>query len=303
MTEFIGFPRPDGSVGIRNHVLLLGLDPAGLGVCCKVAGLLKETLPVFSRTEDTSVLSDIVRHPNVAGSVVVGECLDEQHVGGLVPDLQKVGKPHQMTEVGGLDSIAAISRTTQTAIGIMRDVSTQRRVLVRCSKLLPVLIHVPAEMMREQLFGFVKLIMEENGRCIWVEKETNGQVEIDPKIGKNLAGELKLGQAPGRDPGLYRYAGPENYHAIFKAILASGAQITAIAVEAKRFRANPLIPGVRFLFGEGDNPSENCDMNLSQVEDRKLSTQEAGLLLFSEILATSSGKLTRDEMLQDALVT
>ena len=109
MTEFIGFPRPDGSVGIRNHVLLLGLDQASVNVCHKVAGLVKESLLVLSRTGDRGFLSDAARHPNAAGSVVVGENLTEQDRDGLISDLEGWGKPFGVIEAGSMGFMEALS--------------------------------------------------------------------------------------------------------------------------------------------------------------------------------------------------
>jgi altronate dehydratase len=66
--------------------------------------------------------------------------------------------------------------------------------------------------------------------------------------------------------------------------------------------ANALIPGLSFAVGQDLGSDQICDLDLGQEVDRELSTEETGLLLFSEILATASGKLTKDEVLGDVLI-
>jgi altronate dehydratase large subunit len=302
MTEFIGFPRPDGSVGIRNHVLLIGLDQAGVNLCHKVAGVAKGTLLVFSGPEGGGVLSEVVRHPNAAGSVVVGEGIEEPDKDSLISDLERSGKPHGVIDIDGLGFMEAMTKATQAAIHIVQDVSTHRRELVKFSKLLPVLFHTPDDLRVEVLVGFLRLLMEENGRCLWVEKGAKGGKVMNPEIKKALAGDVKIGQAPGADPGVYRYTGPVSERGILKTVLGSGAQVMAFPAGPRRFMANALIPGVSFSVGQDLGSDQICDLDLGQKVDKELSTEETGLLLFSEILATASGKLTGDEVLGDVLI-
>ena len=303
MNEFIGFPRPDGSVGIRNHVLLLGLDQAGVNLSHKVAGVVKEALPVFSAHErGGGILSELVRHPNTAGSVVIGEGLGEPDEESLISDLERSGKPHGVIDMGQLGFMEAMSKATQTAIDIVQDVSTHRRELEGFSKLLPVLFHTPDDSAMAVLVGFLKLLTEENGRCLWVEKGAKGGKVMNPEIQKALAGDVKVGQAPGTDPGVYRVTGYESDREILETALVSGAQVMAFPAGLRRFMASALIPGLTFSVGQDLGSGRICDLALEQEVDRALRAEEAGLLLFSEILATASGKLTKDEVLGDMLI-
>jgi altronate dehydratase large subunit len=302
MTEFIGFPRPDGSVGTRNHILLLGLDHPGVNVCHKVAGLVKETLLVFSGAQEGGVLREVVGHPNVAGSVVVGEGFEEQDVDSLISDLERSGKPHGIIDMGEMGFMEAMTRATHTAMDMVQDVSTHRRELVRFSKVLPVLFHAPDDLTTEVLVSFVKRLEEENGRCLWVEKGAKNQKALNTEIKTNLKGDVGIGEAPGPHPGIYRYMGPESQKAILRTILVSGAQIMVFPSGQRQFMANALIPGLSFSRGQDLGADQVCDLNLGQKGDRNFSSDDASLLLFSEILATASGKLTRQEVLGDVLM-
>ena len=302
MTEFIGFPRPDGSVGIRNHVLLLGLDQAGVNLCHKVAVVVNDTLLVFAGPDSGDVLSEVVRHPNVAGSVVIGEGMGEPDKENLISDLERSGKPHGVIDTGGLGFMDALTKATKIAIHMVQDVSTHRRELVRFSELLPVLLHAPDDLTTEVFVGFLKHLMEENGRCLWVEKGAKSEKVMNPEIQKALAGEVGMGQAPGADPGVYRITGPISDRGILETALASGAQLMAFLAGTRRFLANALIPGLSFTIGQDLGSDQICDLDLGPKVDKEISPEETGLLLFSEILATASGKLTRDEVLGDVLI-
>ena len=302
MTEFIGFPRPDGSVGIRNHILLLGLDHPGVTVCHKVAGVVKETLLVFSGPQEAGVLREVVGHPNVAGSVVVGEGFEEQDVDSLISDLERSGKPHGIIDMGGIGFMEAMTRATHTAMDMVQDVSTHRRELVRFSKLLPVLFHTPDGLGTEVLVSLMRRLEEENGRCLWVEKGAKNQKALNTEIKTNLKGDVGIGETPGPHSGVYRYMGPGTDKAILRTILVSGAQIMVFPSGPRQFMANALIPGLSFSRGPDPGADQVCDLNLGQKEDRNFSSEDASLLLFSEILATASGKLTRQEVLGDILI-
>ncbi len=302
MTEFIGFPRPDGSVGIRNRVLLLGLDHASVNVCHKVAGLVKEGLLVLSRTGDRRVLSDLVRHPNAAGSLVVGEGLEAQDKEGLISDLQRLGKPLGVIDMGAMGFLEAVSKAIQTAMDIIQDVSTHRRALMRFSKLLPVLLHVPDSLTTGVLVSLSKRVKEENGRCLWVERGVKNQKVANPEIKKNLAGDVGIGEVPGPDPGVYRYIGPDSDEQILMAVLVSGAQIMAFPSGQWKFMPNALIPGLSFALKTDPGEDPIGDLDLGQKGDKEVNVEDKSLLLFSELVATSSGKLTKDELLCDVLI-
>ena len=302
MTEFIGFLRPDGSVGIRNHVLLLGLDQASVNVCHKVAGLVKESLLVFSIRGDRGFLSDAARHPNAAGSVVVGEDLTGQDEDSLISDLEGLGKPFGVIDVSALGFMEALSRATQTAMDMVQDVSTHRRELVRSSKLLPVLFHAPDDSTTGVLMDLLKRLREENGRCLWVEKGAKNQKIMHPEIKEILTGDVGIGEVPGPDPGVYRYKGPPGNEGLLKTALVSGAQIMAFPSGQWESMSNAFIPRLSFALKRDPGADSICDLDLGQKGDKQLNVEDKSLLLFSEILATSSGKLTREELLCDMLV-
>jgi altronate dehydratase large subunit len=302
MTEFIGFPRPDGSVGIRNHVLLLGLDQVGVNVCHKVAGLVKGSLLVFSRMGERDLFSEAARHPNAAGSVVVGEGLTAQDRDSLISDLEGWGKPFGVIDAGALGFMDALSRATQKATDIVRDVSTHRRELVRSSELLPVLFPATDDLTTGVLVDLSKRLKQENGRCLWVERGAKNQKSMNPELKTILAGDVGIGEVPGPDPGTYRYMGPSGDEGILKTVLGSGAQIMAFPSAQWKSMSNPLVPGLSFALERDPGADPICDLDLGQKGDKQLTVEDKSLLLFTEILATASGKLTKQELWCDLLI-
>jgi altronate dehydratase large subunit len=301
MTEFIGFPRPDGSVGVRNHVVLLGLGESGANICHRAAGFVNDAMPLFCNAEDRGFLLEVVRHPNVAGGIVTGD-LEEDSMGGLMSDLERTGKPHHVIDMGKLGTMDAVSRVTQSTVEIIRDVSTQRRELTRVAKLMPALIHVPVELGKDVLEGFMHLMVKENGCCLWVGKGSRGEKKVDLPIGKHMRGDAKPGQGPGSATGIYRLDGLEKAADIWKQLLVSGTQVMAFPADAGPVMSHPLIPGLGFSFDRDSDCHELAELDVSQVRDKGLKTEDMGLLLFSEILATASGKLTREEVLRNVVL-
>ncbi len=78
MTEFYGYERPDGSVGIRNHLLVIApidcsYEPARL-IAAQVEGAVAVT-QTYGCREDEMLIHNLVGtalNPNVAGVLIVG---------------------------------------------------------------------------------------------------------------------------------------------------------------------------------------------------------------------------------------
>jgi altronate dehydratase len=267
-----------------------------------VAAVVKTGLLVLSGSGGMGILSDAARHPNAAGSVVVGGDLTRHDKESLISDLERGGKPFGVIDVGSLGFVEGLSKATQTAMDIIQDVSTHRRELARFSKLLPVLFHAPDDLTTGVLLGLSKRLRQENGRCLWIEKGAENRKIMNPEFKTHLAGNLGNGEMPGADPGIYRVKGPLGDEGIFKTVLGSGAQIMVFPSGHWKSVPNALIPGLSFAPKNDTGADPISDLDLGQKGDKALKVEDKSLLLFSEILATSSGKLTRNELLSDVLI-
>ena len=101
LREFWGFPRPDGSVGVRNLVAVVSAADAVNPVARRIASLVNGTVPIYTafgrgmKGEDgerhVRTRAGLGRNPNVAAVLVVGlEPKSAQEIAGLVAS---TGKP------------------------------------------------------------------------------------------------------------------------------------------------------------------------------------------------------------------
>ncbi|MGI5953566.1 UxaA family hydrolase [Dysosmobacter sp.] len=121
--EFYGYRRPDGAVGIRNHVLILpasvcASDTASF-VCRKVSGTVTfhnqsgcgQTAPDQQMTMD--MMSGFAANPNVYGTVVISLGCENCQMDMVVAAIQqRTNKPLRtviIQEVGGTDRAIEIA--------------------------------------------------------------------------------------------------------------------------------------------------------------------------------------------------
>jgi altronate dehydratase large subunit len=137
--EFLGYARPDGSVGIRNYILIL---PGGLiaeKVCTLVPGtktvaMAKSGGGMTSRDRDAiaRTLIGLACNPNVAGVILHSGLISggypELNFERLLAEMQKCGKPIEavdvVTEGGTLETIV---KCVKIARNMVRIASQLRR--------------------------------------------------------------------------------------------------------------------------------------------------------------------------------
>ncbi len=80
--NFLGYKRPDGKVGVRNHVIILPSVVCSSEVCNAIARNVKGTISIphphgcaqlaFDAEQTEKTLIGIGKNPNVAAVLVVG---------------------------------------------------------------------------------------------------------------------------------------------------------------------------------------------------------------------------------------
>ena len=100
-TQFLGYRREDGRVGVRNHVLILPLDDFSNSACEAVANNIKGTLAIPHAYGRLQFGADLDLHfrtligtgsnPNVAAVVVIG--IEDGWTDRVVQGIAKTGKP------------------------------------------------------------------------------------------------------------------------------------------------------------------------------------------------------------------
>ena len=137
--EFMGYKRPDGRVGIRNHFLILptvvcAVDVANAiakavpgSVCAPhesgCAAIVKSDRDCVERT-----LRGFATNPNVGGVLLISLGCEDVDVRALAADIEKTGKPVKyliIQETKGVTN--TIKEGTRIGIDMMEELSKQQR--------------------------------------------------------------------------------------------------------------------------------------------------------------------------------
>ena len=142
---FDGFRRANGSIGVRNHVLILSVTgltgPSARRIGRAVPGARVVTTPYGSGLMGDDgrlqrrALSGLGCHPNVAAVLVVGA--SPPLVMEIVDQIRETGKPAEPLILDDCehDAITLTERGTRIAARLMREASRLRRTPVELSEL------------------------------------------------------------------------------------------------------------------------------------------------------------------------
>ena len=136
--EFLGYLRPDGSVGIRNLVLVIPGSFEAQKVCEAVRGtvmLNNADLGIGRTPEDQETIARVRaglgRNPNVYGAVVLGLGEADQrqlHYEHLADDIEAAGKPViRIGENGAGSGWEGIAAASKAAARLVWEASRERR--------------------------------------------------------------------------------------------------------------------------------------------------------------------------------
>ena len=148
MNEIRGYIRKNGSVGIRNHVLVLPTVSCVNGVINRIGREVPEAICVphahgcgRGGPRDVEILfrilSGLVHHPNVGGVVLIGLGCEVSNTAWLLPLINDAGKPIEVFNVqtdGG--SIETSRKGIAAARRILAEIGSQPRVTVSWDKIL-----------------------------------------------------------------------------------------------------------------------------------------------------------------------
>jgi altronate dehydratase large subunit len=148
MTEFMGYVRPDGSVGVRNHLLILSGTVYANRLCDHVANLIYGAVSITHPLGRCQVrpdlrmtrrfLSGTGKNPNVGAVIVVDHFREEGATAeDIANDISVTGKPVAVVNIrsaGGL--ITATEKALRYAADFARQLSDMRREAVPLARLL-----------------------------------------------------------------------------------------------------------------------------------------------------------------------
>jgi altronate dehydratase large subunit len=112
--KFLGFKRPDGKVGVRNHVIILPSVVCSSEVCNAIAKKVKGVISIphshgcaqltHDAEQTARTLIGIGRNPNVAAVLVIGlgcEVVDPFMIASKIGESGKLVKGFVIQEIGG----------------------------------------------------------------------------------------------------------------------------------------------------------------------------------------------------------
>jgi (2R)-sulfolactate sulfo-lyase subunit beta len=136
-----GYRRPDGQVGIRNHVVILPVDDLSNAAAEAVAKVVPHTLALphaYGRLqfgEDLELTFQTLigtgKNPNVAAVVVIG--IEPKWTQAVVDGIKAAGKPVVGFSIEGKGDLTTIADAARVAQELVRDASEIRREVVEMS--------------------------------------------------------------------------------------------------------------------------------------------------------------------------
>jgi len=148
MTNFMGYIRPDDSVGIRNHLLILSGTVYANGVVERVANTINGAVPITHALGRCQVVPDLRvtrrflsgtgANPNVGAVIVIDHFKEEGCTAeDIAHDISPTGKLIATVNIRGEGGfISAVEKATRIAQDFARQISMYQRESVPVSNIL-----------------------------------------------------------------------------------------------------------------------------------------------------------------------
>src|SRR5918994_2754980 len=141
--DLYGYRRPDGSAGVRNHVIVLPVDDISNAACEAVASKIKGTLALPHAYGRLQYGEDLDLHfrtmigtganPNVAAAIVIG--IEPTWTERIVEGIAATGKPVAGFSIEGNGELEIVRQACWTAIEFVQQASEQQRERIELSEL------------------------------------------------------------------------------------------------------------------------------------------------------------------------
>jgi (2R)-sulfolactate sulfo-lyase subunit beta len=141
--ELFGYRRPDGSVGIRNHVIILPVDDISNAACEAVASKISGTLALPHAYGRLQYGEDLDLHfrtmigtgtnPNVAAAIVIG--IEPTWTERIVEGIAATGKPVAGFSIERNGELEIVRQACWTAVDFVQQATEQRRERIELAEL------------------------------------------------------------------------------------------------------------------------------------------------------------------------
>jgi altronate dehydratase large subunit len=134
VTEFLGYERPDGSVGVRNHLLVIAPIDCSYEPARKIADQVPGAVAItqtYGCGADSMLVHNLVGtalNPNVAGVLIVGLGCETLTGEMLVEQIEPSGKPvHNIT----IQELGGTLRTHEKGVRLLQGMAQEAAKLKR----------------------------------------------------------------------------------------------------------------------------------------------------------------------------
>lgn len=294
--EFLGFIRPDGSVGVRNHILVISASPETDGLSGKVASSVLGAVPVpaLPQKNGAGLYQALAANPNVAGAVVV-EPFPGSGGEVILNAVRETGKLSELIAVapsGGV--IGASALAIRSATLMVREASTFRRQATLVSRLVVGLIYADQSLAGDLLYHCVNMLVENNGRVVLARVSGGKKDKLSRlPVVKRLSSGARVN--PGR--GVYETDYLDSEYETLAGMASMGVQLVAAAAGSPYPPRHFIMPVVGITADKEYYQlfKDSVEMDLSTLDYRNYRAEDLSLLVLNEMLATASGKLTKAE--------
>jgi altronate dehydratase large subunit len=134
MTEFYGYERPDGSVGVRNHLLVLTPMDCSIEPARKIAAQVKGAVAVTQHhgcRNDPMIANTLIgtgKNPNVAGILLVGLGCESLTCEIVAEGIKPTGKPMETLVI---QEERGTIKTTEKGVRILQKMAQEVAELKR----------------------------------------------------------------------------------------------------------------------------------------------------------------------------
>lgn len=297
--EFLGYVRPDGSVGVRNKILIASTDVNINRLCINVASSVINTVPVPGwpdKERHVEYLISFAESPNTAGILVL-----EQSPEGAGEAVEKAvletGKPVRIINIGDSGGvIEASARAARGAVAMAREASTQRRQPTLVSRLVVGLIYRDESGAGDLLYHCIDALEKNHGRVLICRDA----VDKKQLIGKfPVIKKIDAGAKVGKQQGLYELKSSDDPAGVLMTMASMGVQMVVDATGGHYCRSHTIMPVINVTADKGhyERLKDDIDLDLTRLDFKNYKIEDYSLLVVNEIIATASGKLTMAEAL------
>ncbi|NOU92263.1 altronate dehydratase [Paenibacillus sp. LMG 31456] len=147
MDHMMGYRRPDGTVGIRNHLLIIPTVICANQVCSRISQMVAETVAIphqhgcsqigADKERTFDVLAGTGRNPNVGGVIIISlgcEVIDPHELADAIRPTGKLVEVFDIQSVGG--SVKAIQHGVEIAKRMQEQLNAMQPEPVPFSELI-----------------------------------------------------------------------------------------------------------------------------------------------------------------------